>query len=104
MSVWSAVEDLRKKFSFRVPGGLLPDGTTVSLSVASSVVPGAVVRYSIGQAVPTELSPVVTGPIAITATTTVRARVFAPGVAARAGEQPDVFAARSQPDEIQRFE
>ncbi len=64
---------------FSRPGGLLPQGTTIELSIAPPFDPGAVVRYSMGQSLPTELSPAYTQPFSITTTTTIRARVFAPG-------------------------
>ncbi|RYD34532.1 MAG: hypothetical protein EOP86_10760, partial [Verrucomicrobiaceae bacterium] len=60
-------------------GGLLTNATPVSLSISAPLAPGAVVRYTTTQALPTELSPVYTGPFNITNTSTVRARVFEPG-------------------------
>lgn len=64
---------------FSRTGGLVPQGTTLTLTIAPPVQPGAVVRYALGQALPTELSPAYVEPFAITTTTTIRARVFAPG-------------------------
>lgn len=64
---------------FSRPGGLIPEGATVSLAVTPPTQPGAVVRYSLGQALPTDVSPVYAEPFSISTTTTVRARVFAPG-------------------------
>lgn len=64
---------------FSRPGGLLPQGSTIPLSIAPPVQLGAVVRYSLGQSLPTELSPAYVEPFAITTTTTIRARVFVSG-------------------------
>lgn len=64
---------------FSREGGLLANPTPVALSILPPVAPGAVVRYSLGQTLPTEISPVYTTPFSITASTTVRARVFQPG-------------------------
>ena len=65
--------------SFSRPGGLLPPGANATLEVAPPVGPGAVVRYALGQSLPTESSPAFTEPLIIATTTTVRARVFQPG-------------------------
>ena len=64
---------------FSRPGGLLAQGETITLSITPPAQPGAVVRYAIGQSLPTETSPVYTEPFTITTTTTIRARVFAAG-------------------------
>ncbi|MES2709724.1 MAG: CotH kinase family protein [Verrucomicrobiota bacterium] len=64
---------------FSQGGGLLANATPVVLSIAAPAAPGAVVRYTTTQSLPTELSPVYSAPFNITATTTVRARVFEPG-------------------------
>lgn len=64
---------------FSRPGGLLASNAPVTLAITPPTAPGAVVRYSLTQAIPTELSPVYEGPFEITNTTTVRARVFEPG-------------------------
>ena len=50
---------------------------SVALSVLSS---NAVIRYTLGTNLPTELSAIYTNPIPITATTLVRARAFTPGL------------------------
>jgi hypothetical protein len=64
---------------FSRSGGLLAQGETITLSITPPAQPGAVVRYAIGQAVPTETSPVYTEPFTLTTTTTIRARIFAAG-------------------------
>lgn len=64
---------------FSREGGLLAQGETINLSIAPPAEPGAVVRYVIGQSIPTDSSPVYSTPFTITTTTTIRARVFAPG-------------------------
>lgn len=64
---------------FSRSGGLLVSSEPVTLAIEPPQAPGAVVRYSLTQALPTENSPVYTGPFTITNTTTVRARVFEPG-------------------------
>ena len=60
-------------------GGLLAGAAPVTLSISAPLAGGAVVRYSLSQASPTEISPIYSGPLGIAATTTVRARVFEPG-------------------------
>ena len=57
---------------FSRDGGLLANTTPAGLSILPPVAPGAVVRYSLGQTLPTEISPVYTGPFSITASTTDR--------------------------------
>ncbi len=64
---------------FSRPGGLLATATPVSLAIAAPAAPGAVVRFSLTQALPTELSAAYEAPMEIASTLTVRARVFAPG-------------------------
>jgi hypothetical protein len=64
---------------FSRPGGLIAQGETITLAITPPAQPGAVIRYALGQAVPTETSPVYTEPFSITTTTTIRARVFAAG-------------------------
>ena len=64
---------------FSREGGLLADATPVALTIAAPVQPGAVVRYSLNQTLPTEISPAYLTPFSLTASTTVRARVFQPG-------------------------
>ena len=68
-----------EEVGFSRAGGLLTDTTPVMLSILPPVAPGAVVRYSLGQTIPTEISPIYTAPFSITASTTIRARVFMPG-------------------------
>lgn len=64
---------------FSREGGLLAGADPVVVSIAPPAAPGAVVRYSLTQTPPTELSPVYSEPFTITNTTTIRARVFEPG-------------------------
>ena len=64
---------------FSRAGGLLAQGESVTLAIAPPAAPGAVVRYALGQAVPTETSPAYLEPFTITTTPTVRARLFEPG-------------------------
>ncbi len=65
--------------TFSRDGGLLANATPAVLAIQPPAAPGAVVRYSLGQTIPTEISPVYTTPFSITTSTTVRARVFQPG-------------------------
>ena len=64
---------------FSRTGGLLTDSNPVMLSILPPVAAGAVVRYSLGQTLPTEISPIYTTPFSVTNSTTIRARVFIPG-------------------------
>lgn len=57
-------------------GGLFSD--TFTLSIQAPVAAGAVVRYTLNNTPPTETSPIYTTPFTISATTTVRSRVYAP--------------------------
>jgi len=63
------------KFTRR--GGTFTEPFQLALSTRST---NAVIRYTIGKNLPTEASPAYTGPIAITNTMQVRARVFEPGL------------------------
>ena len=64
---------------FSRPGGLLTDAAPVTLGISAPVAPGAVIRYTLNQTLPTGISPVFSAPLTITASTTVRARVFQSG-------------------------
>lgn len=57
-------------------GGLFVDPFTLEIQTPAAV--GAVVRYTLDNTPPTETSPIYSTPISISATTTVRARVYAP--------------------------
>lgn len=57
-------------------GGLFSD--TFTLSIQAPVAAGAVVRYTLDNTPPTETSPIYSTPFTISATTTVRSRVYAP--------------------------
>lgn len=57
-------------------GGLF--STAFSLTIQAPLAAGAVVRYTVDNTPPTASSPVYASPLAVSATTTVRARVFAP--------------------------
>jgi alpha-mannosidase len=61
---------------FESPGETFVDRTRV---VLTSPTPGATIRYTLDGNVPSPDSAVYTGPIALDATTTVKARAFAPG-------------------------
>jgi hypothetical protein len=61
-----------------VTGGLL--STDFFLTLASPVAPGSTIRYTLDNTIPTAASTAYSAPIPITATTTVRARVFSPGL------------------------
>ncbi|MGE5612204.1 MAG: CotH kinase family protein, partial [Bacillota bacterium] len=63
---------------FSQPGRTFFGSLTVSLSTSS---PGAQIRYTLDQSTPTATSLLYTGPITLTKTTTVRARVFVSGIA-----------------------
>lgn len=58
-------------------GGLF--STAFTLSIQEPLLAGSVVRYTTNNTPPTETSPIYTTPISVSATTTVRARVFSPG-------------------------
>lgn len=60
---------------FSPPGGLFPYSVTLSLSGNSS---GETIYYTLDGSDPTESAPVYTGPITLTETTVVRARMMAP--------------------------
>ena len=68
-----------EEVGFSRAGGLLTDTTPVMLAILPPVAAGAVVRYTLGQSIPTEISPVYSAPFSITASTTIRARIFMPG-------------------------
>lgn len=59
------------------PGGLF--STAFSLSIQAPVAAGSTVRYTVDNTPPTATSPIYTSPISVSATTTVRARVYTPG-------------------------
>lgn len=59
------------------PGGVF--ASNFQLALAAPVMPGSVVRYTLDNTMPSAGSPVYATPIAVNATTTVRARVFSPG-------------------------
>lgn len=68
-----------EKVVFSREGGLLTTSDPVVLGIAAPTQPGSVVRFTKTQALPSDLSPVWTETLSITNTTTVRARVYAPG-------------------------
>lgn len=57
-------------------GGSWPGAVTAAVTCAT---PGAEIRYTLDNLEPSELSPLYTAPIKITASTTLRARAFKPG-------------------------
>lgn len=59
------------------PGGIITGSTVVS--VAPPAAPGAVIRYTTDNTIPTSGSPVFPGSVNVTASTNLRARVFTPG-------------------------
>jgi hypothetical protein len=65
------------KDGLATPGGLF--GSDFSLAIQTPLAAGAVVRYTLDNTPPTAISPAYSTPFPISATTTVRARVFAPG-------------------------
>lgn len=63
--------------AFSREGGLIADAVTLTIAPPST--PGAVVRYTTNNTQPSEGSPVYSAPFNIATSTTIRARVFAPG-------------------------
>lgn len=64
---------------FLAEGGLITGSPATLLGIAPPTTAGAVIRYTLNNSIPTEVSPVYAAPLSITNTTTVRARVFGAG-------------------------
>jgi hypothetical protein len=64
---------------FSRDGGLISTSAPVELGIVPPTAPGAVVRYTTNNTVPTELSPAYAATFSIGSTTTIRARAFEPG-------------------------
>lgn len=62
---------------FSIPGSTFINSVTVALSTTS---PTAVIRYSLTSDLPTETSPIYTGPLTLNRTTQLRARAFQQGL------------------------
>lgn len=58
------------------PGGNFQN--TLAVTLSATPVPGLVIRYTLDGSEPTVTSPVATGPIVLTTTTTLKAKTFAP--------------------------
>jgi hypothetical protein len=61
------------------PSAVIAEGTSIELQIPTNAPPGAEIRYTLNTGEPLETSMLYTGMITITASTVIKAKVFAPG-------------------------
>ena len=65
---------------FSRPGGVFMGPNPLVVAITTPKAPGSVVRYTLNNTIPSASSPAYTAPFSLTNTTTIRARVFTPGL------------------------